>query len=43
MAEPALDALVAEEIKFEDGPKRLPEILRPGAAGLAPVIVYPGE
>jgi threonine dehydrogenase-like Zn-dependent dehydrogenase len=42
LADPALDALVAEEIAFEDGPRRLPEILAPGAAGLAPVIRYPG-
>lgn len=39
---PALDALVAEEIAFEDGPTRLPQILAHGAAGLAPVIRYPG-
>jgi threonine dehydrogenase-like Zn-dependent dehydrogenase len=37
---PALDALVAEEIAFEDAPKRLPQILAPGAQGLAPVIRY---
>ena len=38
---PALDALVAEEMAFEDAPKRLPQILAPGAHGLAPVIRYP--
>lgn len=40
LADPALDALVADEIAFEDAPKRLPEVLAPGAAGLAPVITY---
>ena len=43
LVDPALDALVAEEIAFEDGPQRLPEILAPGAAGLAPVIRYTGS
>ena len=38
---PALDALVAEEIAFEDAPRELPRILAPGAHGLAPVIRYP--
>ena len=42
LADPTLDELVAEEIAFEDGPKQLPEILGPGAAGLAPVIRYRG-
>jgi threonine dehydrogenase-like Zn-dependent dehydrogenase len=41
---PALDALVAEEIAFEDAPRELPRILGPslgpGAHGLAPVISY---
>jgi threonine dehydrogenase-like Zn-dependent dehydrogenase len=37
---PALDALVAEEIAFEDAPRELPRILAPGAHGLAPVIRY---
>lgn len=40
---PALDALVAEEIAFEDTPKRLPQIFAPGAQGLAPVIRYPNS
>lgn len=40
LSDPALDALVADDIAFEDGPKRLPEILGPAAAGLAPVIKY---
>jgi hypothetical protein len=35
-----LDALVADEIAFADAPSALPRILAPGAAGLAPVIVY---
>jgi len=38
---PALDALVAEEIAFEDTPHELPSILSAGAPGLAPVIRYP--
>lgn len=36
----ALDALVAEEIAFEDAPSALPRLLAPGAPGLAPVIRY---
>ena len=43
LGDPALDALVAEVIAFEDGPMRLPQILGPGATGLAPVIEYPGS
>ena len=38
-----LDALVAEDIAFEDAAHRLPEALGPGAKGLAPVIRYPGS
>jgi len=41
LAVPALDALVAEEVAFEDAPRELARILAPGAAGLAPVICYP--
>jgi hypothetical protein len=40
-AMPALDALVAEEIAFEDAARELPRILGPGGQGLAPVICYP--
>jgi threonine dehydrogenase-like Zn-dependent dehydrogenase len=40
-AMPALDALVAEEIAFEDAARELPRILGPGGQGLAPVIRYP--
>lgn len=40
-AMPALDALVAEEIAFEDAARELPRILGPGSRGLAPVIRYP--
>jgi threonine dehydrogenase-like Zn-dependent dehydrogenase len=40
LADPALDALVAEEIAFDDAPRELPRILGPGASGLAPVIRY---
>ena len=39
-AMPALDALVAEEIAFEDAPRELPRILGPRGQGLAPVIRY---
>ena len=35
-----LDALVTDEIAFDDAPAALPRILAPGAAGLAPVIRY---
>ncbi len=40
LADPVFDALVAEEITFDDAPVALPRILAPGAAGLAPVIRY---
>jgi threonine dehydrogenase-like Zn-dependent dehydrogenase len=40
---PALDALVAEEVAFEDAPKRLPQVFAAGAHGLAPVIRYPSS
>jgi threonine dehydrogenase-like Zn-dependent dehydrogenase len=42
LADPALDALLAEEIAFGDAPTRLPLALAPGARGLAPVISYTG-
>jgi threonine dehydrogenase-like Zn-dependent dehydrogenase len=38
---PGLDALVAEEVAFNDTPRELPRILGSGAPGLAPVIRYP--
>jgi threonine dehydrogenase-like Zn-dependent dehydrogenase len=41
LADPRLDALVAEEIAFDDAPRELPRILGPAASGLAPVIRYP--
>ncbi len=37
---PALDALVGEEIAFDEAPQRMAEIFGPGAKGLAPVIRY---
>ena len=40
LADDRLDALVAEEIGFEDAPRELPRLLGPGATGLAPVIRY---
>jgi NADPH:quinone reductase-like Zn-dependent oxidoreductase len=41
LTDPALDALVEEEIDFGDAPRRLPQVFAPGAHGLAPVIRYP--
>jgi threonine dehydrogenase-like Zn-dependent dehydrogenase len=41
LADPAFDQLVAEEIDFADTPRRIPQVLAPGAQGLAPVISYP--
>lgn len=41
LQEPALDALVAEEIAFEDAGVALPKVLGPDTRGLAPVIRYP--
>lgn len=38
---PALDELVATEVPFNEAAKRIPEILGPGATGLAPVFTYP--
>jgi len=35
-----LDALIGEEIVFEDAPERLPTVFGNAAGGLAPVIVY---
>ena len=40
LADARLDALVTDEIAFADAPKLLPQILGPGASGLAPVIRY---
>lgn len=39
LADPALDALVAEAVPFAEAPRRLPELLASGAA-LAPVLQY---
>jgi threonine dehydrogenase-like Zn-dependent dehydrogenase len=41
LADPALDALVSEEIAFDDAPRELPRIFDAKARGLAPVIRYP--
>lgn len=38
--DPRLDALVADQIRFETAETELPRILAPGAKGLAPVIAY---
>lgn len=40
LTEPALDALVAGEIAFDEAPRLLPEALATDAAGLAPVLRY---
>lgn len=40
MEDTRLDALVADEIAFEDAPTMLPKLLTSGASGLAPVIRY---
>jgi threonine dehydrogenase-like Zn-dependent dehydrogenase len=40
LEDPRLDALVADEIAFSDAATRVPQILAPGAAGIAPVIRY---
>ncbi len=42
LEDPRLDALVAEEISFADAATRVPQILAPGATGIAPVIRYEG-
>jgi threonine dehydrogenase-like Zn-dependent dehydrogenase len=39
--DPRLDALIPDEIPFEEAPRHLPRILGPGAKGLAPIIRYP--
>ena len=41
LADPAFDALVADDISFEDAPVALPGILSGTTAGLAPIIRYP--
>jgi threonine dehydrogenase-like Zn-dependent dehydrogenase len=38
--DPVLDHLITEEIAFDDAPLKLPELLSPGAPGLAAVIRY---
>lgn len=40
LADPRLDALITEEIAFEDAPRELPRLLAPGAPGLATVFRY---
>ncbi len=40
LEDPRLDVLVADEIAFTDAATRVPEILAPGASGIAPVIKY---
>ncbi len=40
LGDPALDALIGEEITFTDAPEKLPAVFHDSAAGLAPVIRY---
>ncbi|MBC8048969.1 MAG: zinc-binding alcohol dehydrogenase [Chitinophagales bacterium] len=40
LADPVFDALITDEVAFEDLPQRLPHILAPGAPGLATVVKY---
>ncbi|MEZ5842632.1 MAG: zinc-binding alcohol dehydrogenase [Hyphomicrobiaceae bacterium] len=40
LTDPILDALLPEDIAFDELPARLPALLAPGAAGLAPVVRY---
>ena len=40
LADPALDALITEEVAFDDLPQALPRILADGAAGIATVVRY---
>ncbi len=40
LADARFDALITEEVAFEDAPRELPRILSPGAAGLATVLRY---
>jgi threonine dehydrogenase-like Zn-dependent dehydrogenase len=37
---PALDALVADTLRFDEAPAKLPALFAPNARGLAPVITY---
>lgn len=40
LADPSLDALLPDDIAFDDLPTHLPTLLAPGASGLAPVVRY---
>jgi 2-desacetyl-2-hydroxyethyl bacteriochlorophyllide A dehydrogenase len=40
LADPRLDALITEEVAFDDLPRELPRLLAPGAAGLATIVRY---
>ena len=40
LADARYDALITEEVAFEDAPRELPRILAPGAGGLATVLRY---
>ena len=40
LADDRLDALITDEVAFEDLPRELPRLLAPGAPGLATVVRY---
>ncbi|MDZ4791572.1 MAG: zinc-binding alcohol dehydrogenase [Hyphomicrobiales bacterium] len=40
LADPVFDALITDEVAFEDLPQKLPQILASGAPGLATVVKY---
>lgn len=40
LRDPRFDALITEEVAFDDLPSRMPEILAPGAPGVATVVRY---
>lgn len=40
LADDRLDALISDEIAFGDAPRRMPELLAPGATGLTAAICY---
>ena len=43
LSDSRLDALITEEVAFDDLPRELPRLLAPGAAGLATLVRYKGS
>jgi hypothetical protein len=41
LADERLDALISEDVAFQDLPRELPRLLAPGAPGLTAAIRYP--